>query len=185
MLLGGKLSRSRVKNAALLTDSTVPGKSTSKISPELLRNQLDYDPQTGICYWKVSRPSVRCGKVAGRLMNNGHWSVRLFQKDYLRSHIAFCIMTGNWPTLEMDHINHIPSDDRWENIRQVTSGQNKFNKIAVGRNLPRGVSKNGKGFRARWGNKGFSLNFKTIEEAVEFRKMKLEELNLIQYLPKG
>ena len=51
-------------------------------------------------------------------------------------------MTGEWPTLKIDHKNNIRDDNRWENLREATQSQNIANAISSGRNKSgyRGVS---------------------------------------------
>jgi hypothetical protein len=36
-------------------------------------------------------------------------------------------MTGKWPKGVIDHIDGIKSDNRWDNLRDVTKGQNAHN----------------------------------------------------------
>ena len=36
-------------------------------------------------------------------------------------------MTGNFPENFIDHINHIPYDNRWSNLRAATNSQNQAN----------------------------------------------------------
>lgn len=58
-------------------------------------------------------------------------------------------MTGEWPN-EIDHINGITADDRWENIRNATSQENKRNRsININNNTGfKGVSHYGNRFKA-------------------------------------
>jgi hypothetical protein len=37
-------------------------------------------------------------------------------------------MTGKWPTNEVDHKNNSKADNSWNNLREATSQQNKYNK---------------------------------------------------------
>ena len=43
---------------------------------------------------------------------------------------AFACMTGEWPKMEVDHINGNPADNRWENLRDVSARVNCQNKPA-------------------------------------------------------
>jgi hypothetical protein len=39
-------------------------------------------------------------------------------------------MTGEWPAGDVDHINRDPSDDRWNNLRDVPRSLNRHNSAA-------------------------------------------------------
>ena len=45
-------------------------------------------------------------------------------------HHRICVLlhTGEWPELSVDHINHVKTDNRWCNLRQVTHSQNLANR---------------------------------------------------------
>jgi hypothetical protein len=60
-------------------------------------------------------------------------------------------MTGQWPVGEIDHINGNGSDNRWENLRQVTHKQNGANQGANYNNKHgfKGVRKRGNSWSAR------------------------------------
>lgn len=46
----------------------------------------------------------------------------------LRAHIvAFLLVTGKWPSGEIDHINGSRFDNRWQNLRHVTRKENAKN----------------------------------------------------------
>jgi hypothetical protein len=99
------------------------------ITQQELKQYLHYDPQTGIWKWRKGR---RAGKRAGGLTNNsrGHryWNIGFGGRRYTASHLAYFYMIGEWPVEEMDHINRIAADDRWENLRSVTRSENEWNK---------------------------------------------------------
>jgi hypothetical protein len=144
------------------------------ITPEELKRRLHYDPETGIFTW---RRGIRRGKRAGGLGSNsrGHryWVIGLEGKNITKtpaSHVAYCYMTGEWPIEEMDHLNRIATDDRWENLRAVTRAQNEWNKDRY-RNNKSGVKgvyfRNGKwiaGIR-RNGVRRILGRFSTVQEA--------------------
>jgi hypothetical protein len=104
----------------------------NRISYDELKQRLHYDPATGIFTWLTGQ---RRGKRAGGLGSNsrGHryWVIKLRGPSLTStpaSHIAHCYMTGKWPDQEMDHINRLATDDRWQNLRSVTRAQNEWNK---------------------------------------------------------
>lgn len=104
-----------------------------KVSPRYVKECLDYNPETGLLTWKY-RPSMRaqwngiyCGRVAGCAVRSGHIRVALEDKPYQAHWLAWAIMTGEWPECEVDHKDGDPSNNKWENLRAATSGQNNYN----------------------------------------------------------
>lgn len=64
-------------------------------------------------------------------------------------------MTGEFPAIQIDHINRIKDDNRWENLRLATQGENQRNKVMpVGVSGFRGVVRKGSKWRAQI-NAGF------------------------------
>jgi hypothetical protein len=170
------------------------------LSPEEVRTLLTYDPSTGTCQWKTALckrrdfDGVKAGYLDG---STGRWRIQINGKGYLRSNVAWCIMTGSWPDpkLDVDHINRNQLDDRWCNLRQISRSNNARNSQSRGRktvnhDLPYGIkpSRNKTGWIARFtvnGKREESPTFYTIEEAVAFRKRRLELLGLDVYYPQG
>ena len=52
------------------------------------------------------------------------------KKTYAQHRVIWLYMTGEWPSEDVDHINLDPSDNRWENLRQVTHSENCRNNKA-------------------------------------------------------
>jgi hypothetical protein len=112
----------------------------SDITSSYVRSILDYDPTTGILTWK-KRPvehfknerymkywHTRCyGKPVGWEHGDGYHCMSIDGKEYLTHRIAFLIMAGEMPN-EIDHVNNIKSDNRWENLRAVNRTQNNWNR---------------------------------------------------------
>jgi hypothetical protein len=115
------------------------------VTPEIVREMLDYDPETGVLKWRV-RPSqgVRAGSATGCLREDGYLGVRIRMQTHLAHRLAWLWMTGDWPPSghEIDHINTNRADNRWGNLRLATRSQNRMNSAGVlGRELPKGVTK--------------------------------------------
>lgn len=143
----------------------------AKLSQTALKRELYYDPGTGLFTWAPTRSSrARVGKVAGTLRPDGYLQIRICGQTFLAHRWAVLYMTGRWPAEEVDHVNGIRTDNRWENLREATRQQNAANqKRRTGhRPLPRGVKKYLKRFRARIhvGDTDYHLGmFDTPEEA--------------------
>jgi hypothetical protein len=141
------------------------------ITQQELKQRLCYDAETGFWTW-LNGP--RRGKRAGGLGTNSrgqrYWYVGFDNRRYTSSHLIYFYMTGKWPEQEMDHINNIATDDRWQNLRSVTRAQNEWNKEKY-RNNKSGVK--GVYFRdGKWivgvrrnGIRQIVGRFPTIEEA--------------------
>jgi hypothetical protein len=99
------------------------------IDLERLKELLDYDPETGLFKWKVHlKYSPRYeGDLAG-YNNEGYVKITIDGLSYRAHHLAWFITTGNWPKLEIDHINGDKSDNSISNLRDVTRIVNMHNK---------------------------------------------------------
>lgn len=90
---------------------------------------LDYAPATGALHHRVTRGPVKAGAVAGHSRaRDGRVTVSIDGRSYLASHVAWAIMTGEWPTREVEHRDTDPTNDRWDNLRLATHQQNSFNR---------------------------------------------------------
>jgi hypothetical protein len=110
------------------------------INAEYARSLLDYEPDTGLFRWKITRgPAIKPGHVAGAWHKDGYLVVRFAEyKCRPRLHrLAFLITNGEWPG-EVDHINGDRSDNRWCNLRDTTRGENTKNRC-IGRRNTSGV----------------------------------------------
>ena len=99
------------------------------LSYERAAELLEYDPETGILSWRKSRPGVVAGSVAGTLAD-GYLQVQIDRIFYRAHRVCWLLHTGSWPSLLLDHINGQRSDNRWDNLREVSYQQNAFNRRA-------------------------------------------------------
>lgn len=106
------------------------------LTQEYLRSILDYNPETGVFTWLENggRPkswNTRwAGKSAGSTNKSGYTclsiSFRGHKKRMLAHRLAFIYMEGEAPE-QVDHINGLRGDNRWENLRAVDNFINSRN----------------------------------------------------------
>lgn len=53
--------------------------------------------------------------------------VSINKKRYDLHRIAWLYMTGRWPAVEIDHKDRNPHNNRWRNLREATTPQNRAN----------------------------------------------------------
>ena len=93
-----------------------------------LRSLFTYDPATGVLRWKVDRShNARAGAEVGHASGR-YRRVSVEDKSYQVHRIAFALMTGRWPKDQLDHINRVKTDNRWENLREATNQENQRNR---------------------------------------------------------
>jgi hypothetical protein len=153
--------------SSLMTNTTLP-RYRNDLTAELVRDLLDYAPESGIFIWKKDRSTkVHAGDIAGSLMANGYVKIGISSSYYLAHRLAWLWVTGEWPQEQIDHINRVIDDNRWVNLREATGSQNVANqpprKLSE---LPRGVRRTGRKFGAHIGAPQLYLGtFDTVEEA--------------------
>lgn len=129
-----------------------------KITQEYLKECLHYEPETGIFTWKErplhhfkktnSRTNIQImniwnGRNAHNIANSrsvqGYIKIFLDGKSYMAHRLAWLYMEGYFPEYEIDHINRIRHDNKWNNLRHVTTTCNMQNKN-VSKNNKTGVN---------------------------------------------
>lgn len=113
-------------------------------SPEVLRQLLRYEPDTGKLFWKERGPEWFSNGGAGREAAARRWNSRLagreaftasvsgyrsgclFDQCQFAHRVVWAIMTNAWP-VEIDHINGNRQDNRWINLREASHASNQKN----------------------------------------------------------
>jgi hypothetical protein len=98
------------------------------VSQSRLRDALNYDPDTGCFTRKTSAGGFKVGSEAGSVNAvNGYRYISVDRKYYLAHRLAWLYEFGEWPKGSIDHINHVRTDNRITNLRDVTPRQNNLN----------------------------------------------------------
>lgn len=97
------------------------------LSAEMLREALDYDPETGHFTWKkkICKRTV-VGALAGGPCTH-YVEIGLYGQTYRGHRLAWLYMTGKWPNGEVDHKDQNKLNNRWENLRDVGRSENMIN----------------------------------------------------------
>lgn len=98
-----------------------------KLTAKIVALYLRYHKSSGRLVWvRVTSNRVKVGQEAGTF-SHGYRVVALFGHIYRVHHIAWLLVTGNWPKNEIDHKNTKRADNRWQNLREATRTQNNGN----------------------------------------------------------
>ena len=86
-----------------------------------------FEYKNGELFWKKPfGKKTKIGNKAGRKQSLGYIQVNVNKKSYLAHRIIFAMHNGYFPKF-IDHINGNKSDNRIENLREVTASQNLQN----------------------------------------------------------
>ncbi len=131
----------------------------ARTPPAELLPRLRYDPESGGVTVVSRRTRYKVIAIDG--------------SNYPEHHLVWMIHHGSWPTKFIDHINGDPSDNRIENLREVTHAENIQNqRRGQSHNRSTGMlgvtlRPNGRATSRIWvnGRNLFLGNFDTPEEA--------------------
>lgn len=98
------------------------------LSPDRLRELIDYDPATGIFRWRIGTRVVPAGTECGFALKDGRRVICVDNETYQAGRLAWFYVKGEWPSLEVDHRDCDPSNNRWKNLREATVSQNMANR---------------------------------------------------------
>lgn len=96
-----------------------------------------YAPETGTLSRRVARAGA--GRALKAKSKDGYLALSVDGKNYLGHRVIFLIVAGRWPG-QIDHINRDRMDNRWSNLREVTSQENALNRSQRVRAATPGVS---------------------------------------------
>ncbi len=118
----------------------------------MLRELLDYDPETGGLTWRprheghfagAKNPaghaaafnSTFAGRPAGCFnTHTGYQQVSIFDRLFRSHRVAYALAHGCWPGRQIDHKNGVRTDNRLANLRVVDNATNGRNKAKFSSN---------------------------------------------------
>lgn len=124
----------------------------SEIDLKVLRELLVCDAEAGTLTWKA-RPrelfphgygflvwNRRYANKAGFETKNaqGYLCSSIFGKKFQAHRVIWALHYGEWPSLPIDHINGITTDNRISNLRSVSLSENQRN-VRLGKNNTSGT----------------------------------------------
>lgn len=102
------------------------------LTPDIVRYLFDYH-EDGYLVWRNPRNKTKkIGQRVGGFRKDGRQQLILTVNGkprlYLVYRLIWCHQKGEWPREVLDHINRNPTDDRIENLRDVSQSENNQNK---------------------------------------------------------
>lgn len=147
------------------------------ITQEELKRVMHYDEKNGLFTWIGSKSNrAKNGSIAGTL-SKGYIRIQIGETVHSAHRLAWLYMYGNLPENHIDHINHIRSDNRIDNIRLVSRGENNRNLSISKRNNSGVIGVSWDAKRNKWrsqiciNGKNTGLGrFNNFDDAVSSRK---------------
>jgi hypothetical protein len=97
------------------------------ITQSELKSILHYDQETGLFTWLINKAKrTKIGDIAGT-EKRGYQSIKINYQTYYAHRLAWLYVYGELPKNMIDHINGNTSDNRIENLRDVTNIINQQN----------------------------------------------------------
>jgi hypothetical protein len=99
----------------------------TKLTHARLVEVLDYNPDTGDFFWKIS-PSrnLKSGSLAGGKKKQGFRYIIIDKEGYTAPRLAWFYMTGEWPKFRVGFKNRDTNDCRFENLRMFNGIGGEF-----------------------------------------------------------
>lgn len=109
------------------------------ITQARLKELLHYNSETGVFTRLVSTGGALAGSVTGTKNSGGYLQTMVDYKLYKLHRLAWLYVHGEWPADQIDHIDHIRTNNRWNNLREVTHQENHRNRT-VNSNSASGIT---------------------------------------------
>ena len=99
--------------------------NTASITQSNVKQLVHYDGENLI--WRFNRGNGRVGKVAGYVHSTGYRRTKINGVEHPIHRLIWLWVYGEWPQGEIDHINGDRTDNRVQNLRDVTTSINQRN----------------------------------------------------------
>ena len=97
------------------------------LTQKRLISLLHYDPETGVFTRLTNVSNCRAGQQAGQEKKDGYRYISIDGTQHSEHWLAWFYVYGRWPTDEIDHINGVPNQNWFANLRAATHRQNMIN----------------------------------------------------------
>ncbi|MBA4215660.1 MAG: HNH endonuclease [Polaromonas sp.] len=101
----------------------------NELDIEIVKKHLRFDQATGQLFWRTGT-SIRKRGEAGYINAKGYRVVMLGGKNVRAHRIVWALVHGEWPSIDIDHINGDRGDNQPSNLRLATRSQNNQNQRA-------------------------------------------------------
>lgn len=104
---------------------------------EKLKELLTYEPESGLFFWAMNiSQAKKAGDLAGHKTTHGYVVVGIGRSNFMAHRLAWKLTHSVDPFGNIDHINGDRSDNRIQNLRDVSPAINAQNqKSATARNV--------------------------------------------------
>ncbi|MDE2099026.1 MAG: HNH endonuclease [Patescibacteria group bacterium] len=136
-----------------------------RITQQRLKYLFEYDPLTGAL---IHKHGYKKGRRAGYVSKQGYRSLKIDARTVPSGVVVWIYVTGKAPKHQIDHINMMRGDDRFENLREATRSQNCTNRIRAKNSTGfRGVKRNKNRYMAGLVKEQKAYHFGTFDSAEE------------------
>jgi hypothetical protein len=114
-------------------------KMSTKLTAEIVRELLTYDPHSGELRWRRRKRkwfetdgdwwswnAKYAGKAFGHRRPTGSRRGAILGEYHLGHRLSWFWVTGRWPASAIYHINRNAGDNRWRNLRERRRRGNRF-----------------------------------------------------------
>ena len=103
-------------------------KERRKMAQDRLKEVLEYDHKTGIFTWRINRTgTAKKGTVAGASCSKGYRNIAIDGLRHWAHRLAWLYVYGYIPENDIDHIDRNPSNNKINNLREVSVSCNMRN----------------------------------------------------------